>query len=34
MHWSHESEDIYNFQLAIRVNINNIGDFLELNYAL
>ena len=27
MHWSHESEDIYNFQLAIWVNTNNIGDF-------
>ena len=27
MHWSHESEDIYDFQLAIWVNTNNIGDF-------
>ena len=27
MHWSHESEDIYNFQMAIWVNTNNIGDF-------
>ena len=29
MHWSHESEDIYNFQLAIQVNTNNIGDFFR-----
>ena len=34
MHWFHESEDIYDFQLAIQVNTNNIGNFLELNYAL
>ena len=34
MHWSHESEDICNFQLAIQVNTNNIWDVLQLNYAL
>ena len=29
MHWSHESGDIYDFQLAIWVNTNNIGDFFR-----
>ena len=29
MHWSHESEDIFDFQLAIQVNTNNIGDFFR-----
>ena len=29
MHWSHESEDIYNFQLVIRVNTNNIRNIFR-----
>ena len=31
IYWSHESEDIYDFWLAIWVNTKNIGDFFTTN---